>query len=133
MCVCLLGPAIGGYFVYPAKQLPWLFGHNQFLIEYPFFLPCFISSLLSFTGFLLGYFLLEETNKSIAKNQLNERTPLLTRPQSQSMREQLENKFPKDSIYPIIGQWYGGIHTQIKIIFCFNVHYSSFQFTFFLN
>ncbi|KAI8877030.1 MFS general substrate transporter [Backusella circina FSU 941] len=103
----VLGPALGGYFVFPAKQLPWLFGQNQFLIDHPYFLPCFISSLASFTGFILGYFYLKETNPIITRkrqNQVDERTHLLTRPQSKTLREQFRTSFPKDSIFPIISQ-----------------------------
>ncbi|KAF7729134.1 hypothetical protein EC973_004902 [Apophysomyces ossiformis] len=74
---------IGGYLCKPAEHFPNLFGNVQFLKDYPYFLPCFVSAIGSFCGFLLGYFYLKETNPAILrrnakKNRHNERTALLS-------------------------------------------------------
>ena len=77
-----LGPALGGYLSKPAENFPGLFGDNQFLIDYPYFLPCFISACGSIVGFIIGCFYLEESNPNVLANRKwhkehNERTALL--------------------------------------------------------
>lgn len=77
-----LGPALGGYLSKPAENFPGLFGDNQFLIDYPYFLPCFISACGSIVGFIIGCFYLEESNPNVLANRKwykehNERTVLL--------------------------------------------------------
>ncbi|OAD78155.1 hypothetical protein PHYBLDRAFT_140257 [Phycomyces blakesleeanus NRRL 1555(-)] len=70
----MIGPALGGYLSRPVEGFPEYFGDNEFLKEYPYFLPCFVSSIGSFIGFLIGYFYLNETNPlTIAKNIENEK------------------------------------------------------------
>ncbi|KAI8137529.1 major facilitator superfamily domain-containing protein [Fennellomyces sp. T-0311] len=56
---------LGGYLCNPVEHFPWLFGGNAFLKEFPYFLPCFVSSLGSLVGFCLGYFYLEESNAAV--------------------------------------------------------------------
>lgn len=56
---CIVGPMIGGFLANPADKFSFL--DNPFFRTFPYFLPCFISSLVSFAGFILGYFYLEET------------------------------------------------------------------------
>lgn len=73
---------IGGYLSKPAEHFPSLFGDCQFLIEYPYFLPCFISACGSMIGFVIGYFYLKESNPSVVASKKweadqNERTALL--------------------------------------------------------
>lgn len=53
-------------------HFPSLFGGNEFLKEYPYFLPCFVSSIGSFIGFILGYFFLEESNPAAIKRHNNQ-------------------------------------------------------------
>ncbi|KAJ8659259.1 hypothetical protein O0I10_004973 [Lichtheimia ornata] len=65
----MIGPGIGGYLCNPVDHFPSLFGGNEFLKEYPYFLPCFVSSIGSFIGFILGYFFLEESNPAALARQ----------------------------------------------------------------
>ncbi|KAA1093720.1 hypothetical protein PGTUg99_023156 [Puccinia graminis f. sp. tritici] len=71
----ILGPMIGGYLAEPTKQYPAIFGHIEFLKNYPYFLPCFIAGTTNFLAVVLGFFYLEETLPSkiaYQKPQLNE-------------------------------------------------------------
>ncbi|KAI9484028.1 MAG: major facilitator superfamily domain-containing protein [Benjaminiella poitrasii] len=76
---------IGGYFCKPVEHFPSLFGNSLFLKEYPYFLPCFISSCGSSIGFIIGYFNLKESNPNVIashklkteNDEANERTALL--------------------------------------------------------
>lgn len=52
-------PLIGGTFAHGASKYPFLFGYSVFE-ENPYFLPCLLSSLLTFFGVLLGFAFLEE-------------------------------------------------------------------------
>ncbi|KAG0166559.1 hypothetical protein DFQ28_007141 [Apophysomyces sp. BC1034] len=65
----MIGPAIGGYLNKPAERYPGVFGSIEFLKTYPYFLPCFVSSLGSFFGFIVGYFYLKESNPAILARQ----------------------------------------------------------------
>ncbi|KAI9143086.1 major facilitator superfamily domain-containing protein [Paraphysoderma sedebokerense] len=62
----IAGPALGGFLADPARQFPSVFGSCEFLKQYPYFLPCFISSLISLAGFFIGYFYFEETHPKYA-------------------------------------------------------------------
>lgn len=105
LTILILGPAIGGYFIFPARSFPWLFGHCQFLIDHPFFLPCFISSITSTIGFLLGYFYLEETNPLIiGRNQVDETTHLLPTPKKHIQKTNFQMKIPKVALFTIFAQ-----------------------------
>ena len=55
-------PLIGGTFSSPAIKFPILFD-NQFFNLYPYFLPGFISAVISFAGVAFGYFFLEEVRQ----------------------------------------------------------------------
>ncbi|KAI0784273.1 member of major facilitator superfamily multidrug-resistance, DHA1 sub-family [Abortiporus biennis] len=59
-----LGPAIGGYLSRPAEQFPEIFGHNQFLKDYPYFLACAVPATFSAVAFLVTFFFLHETVKT---------------------------------------------------------------------
>ena len=58
----IIGPALGGLLSHP---VPSLLNENQwysaFFLKYPYFLPCLVSSIISWTGFIFGYFNLPET------------------------------------------------------------------------
>lgn len=56
----IAGPMIGGAFANAAEKYPAVFGY-EFLRQYPYFMPCFITGSLGLVGFLLGWFSLEET------------------------------------------------------------------------
>ena len=52
-------PMIGGAFANAAQKYPSLFGYD-FLRQYPYFMPCFVTGSLGLLGFVLGWFSLEE-------------------------------------------------------------------------
>ncbi|CAH1762330.1 3451_t:CDS:2 [Entrophospora sp. SA101] len=54
-------PVIGGFLSHPADNFPKIFGNCPFLKSFPYFLPCFVASIVSFTGLIIGYFYLPET------------------------------------------------------------------------
>ncbi|KAH7329467.1 major facilitator superfamily domain-containing protein [Stachybotrys elegans] len=56
-----LGPLIGGALADPATQYPGLFKHLPFFQEYPYALPCFVTSIISVSGALVTGMFLEET------------------------------------------------------------------------
>ncbi|ORY01402.1 MFS general substrate transporter [Basidiobolus meristosporus CBS 931.73] len=75
----IVGPILGGLLSQPAEQYPSLFGQYEFFHTYPYFLPCFVSSMISLMGLILAFFYLEESLDAKARNPgLSERTPLLT-------------------------------------------------------
>ncbi|KAJ3491794.1 hypothetical protein NLI96_g448 [Meripilus lineatus] len=57
-----LGPAIGGYFSRPAEQFPDVFGNNEFMKKYPYFLACSIPATFSVLAWLVTLMFLKETN-----------------------------------------------------------------------
>jgi len=57
----IIGPLLGGSLSNPATKFPNLLGYD-FLRNYPYFLPCFMSGLLSIIAVMFGYFFLEETS-----------------------------------------------------------------------
>ncbi|KAI8343212.1 major facilitator superfamily domain-containing protein [Chlamydoabsidia padenii] len=56
---------IGGFLCKPAEHFPNVFGGIPFFIEYPYFLPCFVSSLGSLVGFVIGFMYLKESNPAV--------------------------------------------------------------------
>lgn len=56
----LIGPMIGGSLARPAVHFPSVFGDIQFFKDYPYALPCFVSSIFPLIGAILVYFFLEE-------------------------------------------------------------------------
>ncbi|KAH9810157.1 major facilitator superfamily domain-containing protein [Melampsora americana] len=63
----IIGPLIGGFLASPAQNFQSIFGTWKFLIDYPYFLPCFVGGMFNFFGILLGLFVLEETLASKQK------------------------------------------------------------------
>ncbi|KAH9455158.1 hypothetical protein Pst134EA_022635 [Puccinia striiformis f. sp. tritici] len=57
----IIGPLIGGYLAKPATQYPEYFGKIEFLIDYPYFLPCFIAGMINLLAVIVGFFFLDET------------------------------------------------------------------------
>lgn len=45
----IIGPAIGGYLAQPVEKYPQIFPKDSFWDKFPYFLPCFIISVLAFT------------------------------------------------------------------------------------
>ncbi|KAF5359319.1 hypothetical protein D9756_003039 [Leucocoprinus leucothites] len=56
-----LGPIIGGSLSRPAERFPSLFGNNEFLKKYPYFLPCAVPATYTLFAWLITYLLLKET------------------------------------------------------------------------
>ncbi|RPD61131.1 MFS general substrate transporter [Lentinus tigrinus ALCF2SS1-7] len=59
-----LGPIIGGSLSRPADRYPNVFGHIDFLKQYPYFLACAIPATFSATACLITFFFLKETVKN---------------------------------------------------------------------
>ena len=57
----IIGPAIGGLLAHPAENIPSIFGHSQFLLTYPYFLPNFVTALTGVIGFILLILFFPET------------------------------------------------------------------------
>ncbi|PBP22974.1 major facilitator superfamily transporter [Diplocarpon rosae] len=57
----IFGPSFGGFFAKPAENFPGLFGHNNFLIKFPFALPNLVASVLFLLGITTGFLFLKET------------------------------------------------------------------------
>ncbi|KAI8143235.1 major facilitator superfamily domain-containing protein [Fennellomyces sp. T-0311] len=78
----IIGPVLGGMLSNPVQTYPGLFGGRgwltDFLTEYPYFLPCFISASICAFGLTFGLFYLEETLVTVKSE---EHRPLL-RPQA---------------------------------------------------
>ncbi|KXN88656.1 hypothetical protein AN958_06924 [Leucoagaricus sp. SymC.cos] len=58
-----LGPIIGGSLSHPVERFPSLFGHNDFLKRYPYFLPCAVPATYTLCAWLTTYIFLKETVK----------------------------------------------------------------------
>ncbi|KAJ6577481.1 MFS general substrate transporter [Mycena capillaripes] len=56
-----LGPIIGGSLARPAERFPTLFGKNQFLRAYPYFLPCAVPATFSVIAWVVTFLFLKET------------------------------------------------------------------------
>ncbi|GLB44911.1 putative major facilitator superfamily protein [Lyophyllum shimeji] len=59
-----LGPIIGGTLSRPADQYPSLFGGNEFLKKYPYFLPCAVPATYTALAWLITFLFLKETVKA---------------------------------------------------------------------
>ncbi|KAG5350892.1 hypothetical protein C0989_008863 [Termitomyces sp. Mn162] len=59
-----LGPLIGGSLARPAERFPELFGNNDFLKKYPYFLPCAVPATYTAIAWLITFLCLKETLKS---------------------------------------------------------------------
>ncbi|KAG2360853.1 major facilitator superfamily domain-containing protein [Suillus spraguei] len=60
----IIGPLIGGTFSHPASKYPEILGY-QFLKDHPYFLPCFIASVIAIIGVSLGFIFLEEKSGAL--------------------------------------------------------------------
>ncbi|KAL7316843.1 hypothetical protein PS15m_003279 [Mucor circinelloides] len=62
----IIGPMLGGFLSHPVTAYPNIFGNlgvlTDFLTEYPYFLPCFISASICILGLVFGIFHLQETH-----------------------------------------------------------------------
>lgn len=62
----IIGPILGGFLSHPVENIPIVFGNlgfiTDFLRNYPYFLPCFISAMICVCGLIFGFFFLQETH-----------------------------------------------------------------------
>ena len=56
-----IGSKIGGSLSRPVERFPQVFGSSELLKEFPYFLPCAISSIILLTAWLIGIIFLRET------------------------------------------------------------------------
>ncbi|KAG9050198.1 hypothetical protein FS837_007096 [Tulasnella sp. UAMH 9824] len=63
----IIGPLIGGLLSHPAEKYPNVFGNIPLLKKRPFFLPCFVSVLITITAMLVTVFFLEESLPRITR------------------------------------------------------------------
>lgn len=86
----VVGPLIGGFLARPAEKFPAV-GSIKTFVNYPFLLPCLVSSLYSIMVFMISWAALDETNQDIRKplpkpvpqpddEEAQEQDPLLTTP-----------------------------------------------------
>ncbi|KDR79075.1 hypothetical protein GALMADRAFT_64308, partial [Galerina marginata CBS 339.88] len=59
-----LGPMIGGWLSRPVERFPQLFGGNEFLEKYPYFLACAVPATFSAVAWIVTFLFLEETVQS---------------------------------------------------------------------
>jgi hypothetical protein len=59
-----LGPIIGGLLSRPAERFPSVFGNNEFLKKYPYFLPCAVPATYSAVALIVAFLFLKETAPS---------------------------------------------------------------------
>ncbi|KAK2467032.1 hypothetical protein APHAL10511_001290 [Amanita phalloides] len=57
----IIGPLIGGALAKPADRFP-KFLDIPFMRQYPYFLPCLVTSLIAFVAYMTAYFFLHETS-----------------------------------------------------------------------
>ncbi|TFK50147.1 member of major facilitator superfamily multidrug-resistance, DHA1 sub-family [Heliocybe sulcata] len=94
-----LGPIIGGMLSRPAERFPNLFGHNEFLKTYPYFLPCAVPATFTVIAWLVTFFFLKETVKSpVSVRQLlrlrDTKADLTLRNVSGMQRQPTQNSLP---------------------------------------
>lgn len=84
----------GGFLCNPVDNFPSLFGGNAFLKEYPYFLPCFVSSIGSLVGFGLGFFYLKESNPAVLRRK-QIHSHALTQDEREALLDTTDSKFTK--------------------------------------
>ncbi|KAG8961327.1 hypothetical protein FRC00_012571 [Tulasnella sp. 408] len=71
----IVGPLIGGLLAHPAERYPKVFGKFELLRRKPFFLPCFVSSILTLLSITSTILFLNETLPSIVKTKASLKDP----------------------------------------------------------
>lgn len=59
----IIGPAIGGFFALPAEKYPHIISKDSFLGRFPYFLPCFVISLVATVAAISCFWLPETLHK----------------------------------------------------------------------
>ncbi|CAG8484517.1 14278_t:CDS:2 [Funneliformis caledonium] len=80
---------IGGDLSNPVDKYLNIFGNCAFLKEYPYFLLCFVAASISFTGLIIRYFILLETQKFKIKDDDDEGRTRLIPPEPNPIKKQL--------------------------------------------
>jgi MFS family permease len=62
----IIGPFLGAFLSWPTKAFPSYFGSSQFFKEYPYSLPCILSSILSLIGLAICLFYLNESCPNVS-------------------------------------------------------------------
>ncbi|KAI7866574.1 major facilitator superfamily domain-containing protein [Spinellus fusiger] len=65
---------IGGFLCNPVEKFPSIFGDSELFKYYPYLLPCIVSSLFTLSGWIIGYFYLDESNPIILAKQASRYT-----------------------------------------------------------
>ncbi|PAV20345.1 MFS general substrate transporter [Pyrrhoderma noxium] len=76
---CIIGPMIGGNFVNPERNFPNTFGSIQLLRDYPYLLPCLVSSALTIASVIVGILFLKESLPSKVRLDPRLPSPIVTR------------------------------------------------------
>ena len=58
----IIGNTIGGTFTHPVERMPWLFKSSSLLQQYPFLLPCLITTGFTVAGLLFALLFLKEAS-----------------------------------------------------------------------
>ncbi|KAI8074525.1 major facilitator superfamily domain-containing protein [Gongronella butleri] len=93
----IIGPSLGGFLSHPVTSFPNVFDNRgaltDFLLAYPYFLPCFISAAICSVGWVFGIFYLEETLGGLeAQKQLKQQKKQMNaHPQEQPLLQQHEH------------------------------------------
>ena len=94
---------MGGFLANPVSNYPAVFGSNELFTKFPYLLPCLVCSCISFTGLVLGYFLLDETLDA------SRRAKVFNKPAAENVLETKKVAFSKRVIQVVIayGTWCG--------------------------
>ncbi|KAF1804084.1 major facilitator superfamily domain-containing protein [Mucor lusitanicus] len=102
----IIGPMLGGFLSHPVTSYPGVFGDlgalTDFLTEYPYFLPCFISAFICILGLVFGIFHLQETHvvhheKKHDSNEDEEEALLASQQQSNQSKDPHYSTFQTNS------------------------------------
>lgn len=59
----IIGNTIGGTFSHPVERIPWLFRSSGLLKQYPFLLPCLITTGCTAAGLIFAWLFLKEVRQ----------------------------------------------------------------------
>ncbi|PON78119.1 Major facilitator [Parasponia andersonii] len=59
----IIGPAVGGFLAQPAEKYPNIFSKNSIFGRFPYFLPCFVISVLAFVVLIISLWFPETLHK----------------------------------------------------------------------
>lgn len=84
----IIGPAVGGYLVFPAESFPNTFSKDSIFGRFPFFLPILINSIILAISILMAAFKIPETLKKDKEETklLNDKKNCVNQPFSKNLR-----------------------------------------------